>query len=86
MEPGLIRGLKERKGARCYWHWSLEEQVHKEKLPRITKVFLFLSEPVRVVAKLTSLLWSDCGQDQNLRAPLSSSQPPPAPSTFFPFN
>lgn len=52
MEPGLIRGLKKRKGAGCYWHWSLEEQAHKEKLPWTTRVFLFLSELVIVGGKV----------------------------------
>lgn len=55
MKPGLIRGLKKRKGAGCYWHWSLEEQVHKEKLPQTTRVFLFHSELVVVMAELTVL-------------------------------
>lgn len=32
MESGLIRVLKERKGLGCYQHWSLAEQVHREKL------------------------------------------------------
>lgn len=48
-----------------------------ETVPWTVSVFLLLSELVMVVAKLTSLLCSEYGQDQNLRAPLSSSQPSP---------
>lgn len=43
-------------------------------MPQTISVSLLLSELVMVVAKLTSLLCSEYEEDQNLRAPLSSSQ------------
>lgn len=42
MEPGLIRYLKEQKGAGCHQHWSLAELVHKEN-GALDRVFLLLS-------------------------------------------
>lgn len=53
-----------------------------ETVPWTTSVFLLLSELVMVVAKATSLMCSEQGQDQISRASFSSSQPALQPSPF----
>lgn len=55
-----------------------------ETVPWTISVLWLLSELVMVVAKLTSLLCSEHGQDQTLRAPLSSSQPTLCSHHLFP--
>ena len=55
-----------------------------EKVPWTVSVFLLLSELVMVVAKLMSLMCLEYGQEQNLRAPLSSSQSPLCSHHLFP--